>query len=78
MTIGKTLMNPKTCEILAPMTGIIFEYEKQIADTVEEGKTVVILEAMRMKNPIPAPESGVSNRFTPIQAMRCPMLAYYV
>jgi biotin carboxyl carrier protein len=78
VTIGETLMNPKTCEILSPMPGIILKYEKQIGDTVEEGKTVVILEAMKMDNPIPAPESGASNRSTSIQAMRYPKLPYYV
>lgn len=52
-------MNQKMCEIIAPMPGIILKYEKQVGDAVAEGETVVILEAMKMENTLPAPESGV-------------------
>lgn len=44
--------------ITAPMPGMIVRYEKQIGDTVNEGDTVVILEAMKMENVLPAPVSG--------------------
>ena len=40
------------------MPGMIVSYEKKVGDTVEEGETVVILEAMKMENALPAPASG--------------------
>ena len=40
------------------MPGMIINYEKQVGDTVEEGETVVILEAMKMENSLPAPVGG--------------------
>ena len=44
--------------VKAPMPGMIISYEKQVGDSVEEGETVVILEAMKMENSLPAPASG--------------------
>ena len=40
------------------MPGMIVRYEKQVGDAVEEGETVVVLEAMKMENALPAPCSG--------------------
>ena len=45
-------------KLTAPMPGMIVKYEKQVGDTVEEGETIVILEAMKMENALPAPASG--------------------
>ena len=42
----------------APMPGLIISYEKNVGDSVEEGDTVLILEAMKMENALPAPCSG--------------------
>ena len=42
----------------APMPGMIVSYEKKVGDTVEAGETVVILEAMKMENALPAPAGG--------------------
>jgi len=42
----------------APMPGMIVKYEKKVGDTVNEGETVVILEAMKMENALSAPASG--------------------
>jgi oxaloacetate decarboxylase alpha subunit/pyruvate carboxylase subunit B len=42
----------------APMPGMIVNYEKQVGDSVNEGETVVILEAMKMENALAAPASG--------------------
>jgi oxaloacetate decarboxylase alpha subunit/pyruvate carboxylase subunit B len=42
----------------APMPGMIVNYEKKVGDTVTEGETVVILEAMKMENALPAPIAG--------------------
>jgi oxaloacetate decarboxylase alpha subunit/pyruvate carboxylase subunit B len=42
----------------APMPGMIINYAKKVGDAVSEGETVVILEAMKMENALPAPVSG--------------------
>lgn len=42
----------------APMPGMIVNYEKNVGDEVAEGETIVILEAMKMENALPAPCSG--------------------
>jgi pyruvate carboxylase subunit B len=45
--------------VTAPMPGMVIRYEKQVGEAVEEGETVVIIEAMKMENALPAPKSGV-------------------
>jgi oxaloacetate decarboxylase alpha subunit/pyruvate carboxylase subunit B len=42
----------------APMPGMIVRYQKQVGDAVSKGDTVVILEAMKMENALPAPVDG--------------------
>jgi oxaloacetate decarboxylase alpha subunit/pyruvate carboxylase subunit B len=42
----------------APMPGMIVNYEVKLDDSVNEGDTVVILEAMKMQNALPAPATG--------------------
>ena len=42
----------------APMPDMIISYEKNVGDSINEGETVVILEAMKMENALPAPASG--------------------
>ncbi len=42
----------------APMPGMIVSIQKQVGDSVKEGETLVILEAMKMENALPAPASG--------------------
>ena len=42
----------------APMPGMIVRYSKQVGDAVSKGDTVVILEAMKMENALPAPADG--------------------
>ena len=44
--------------LTAPMPGMVVRYEKQVGEAVSEGETVVILEAMKMENALPAPVSG--------------------
>jgi biotin carboxyl carrier protein len=44
--------------LIAPMPGMIVSYKKQVGDAVSEGETVVVLEAMKMENALPAPVSG--------------------
>lgn len=42
----------------APMPGMIVSVAKNVGDTVEKGDTVIVLEAMKMENALPAPVSG--------------------
>jgi len=44
--------------VTAPMPGMIISYAKNVGDAIEEGDTVLILEAMKMENALPAPASG--------------------
>jgi pyruvate carboxylase subunit B len=44
--------------LLAPMPGMIVKYEKKVGDSVKTGDTVVVLEAMKMENALPAPCDG--------------------
>ncbi len=45
-------------EILAPMPGTIIEVSVKPGDTVEEGDEMLVLEAMKMENPIAATTDG--------------------
>ena len=45
--------------VSAPMPGMIVSYAKKVGDSVEQGETVVILEAMKMENEIRAQRTGV-------------------
>jgi oxaloacetate decarboxylase alpha subunit/pyruvate carboxylase subunit B len=45
-------------QLLSPMPGMIVGIEKQEGDQVSKGETVMILEAMKMENGLPAPASG--------------------
>jgi oxaloacetate decarboxylase alpha subunit/pyruvate carboxylase subunit B len=44
--------------LTAPMPGMIVKYEKKEGDSVSQGETVVVLEAMKMENALPSPASG--------------------
>jgi len=44
--------------LLSPMPGMIVSYAKQVGASVEQGETVVVLEAMKMENALPSPASG--------------------
>ncbi len=43
----------------APVTGTIWKIEVAVGDTVHEGDTVLILEAMKMEMPVEAEDAGV-------------------
>lgn len=45
--------------IECPMAGKVFQILVQVGDTIVEDDEVIILEALKMENPIFAPESGV-------------------
>jgi oxaloacetate decarboxylase alpha subunit/pyruvate carboxylase subunit B len=40
------------------MPGMIVKYVKNVGDKVSGGETVVVLEAMKMENALPAPANG--------------------
>ena len=44
--------------VTAPMPGMIVSYEKGVGDAINQGETIVVLEAMKMENALPAPASG--------------------
>jgi acetyl-CoA carboxylase biotin carboxyl carrier protein len=46
-------------EVKAPMPGKILEVLVNVGDRVEEDDEVIMLEAMKMENPIYAPSSGI-------------------
>ncbi len=45
--------------VAVPMPGTIIRYEVSVGDAVKAGDIVVMLEAMKMENAIPAPSDGV-------------------
>jgi pyruvate carboxylase subunit B len=44
--------------LVAPMPGMIVGVEKKEGETVNQGETILVLEAMKMENALPAPISG--------------------
>jgi oxaloacetate decarboxylase alpha subunit/pyruvate carboxylase subunit B len=38
---------------------MVIKYEKKVGDAVNEGETIVVIEAMKMENALPAPAGGV-------------------
>ena len=50
--------------ITAPMPGLIIKYEVKEGDRVKAGDPVLVLEAMKMQNSIPAPIDGVVKTIT--------------
>jgi len=50
---------PKGTPLRAPMPGIVVRYPIQIGQRVKRGDTVVVIEAMKMENALPAPADGV-------------------
>ena len=47
--------------LTSPMPGMVVSYAKKVGDAVKKGDTVVILEAMKMENALPAPCDGTVN-----------------
>jgi oxaloacetate decarboxylase alpha subunit/pyruvate carboxylase subunit B len=48
----------KGTPLAAPMPGMIVKYLKNVGDSVKEGETLLVLEAMKMENALPAPATG--------------------
>ena len=49
-------------EVKAPMPGLILKIKKNPGEKVEQGESVVILEAMKMENDLKSPTSGVIDK----------------
>jgi len=45
--------------IESPMAGKVFQINVKVGDTIAEDDEVIVLEALKMENPIFAPEGGV-------------------
>lgn len=45
-------------KVEAPVAGKVFKVEANVGASVKKGDTILILEAMKMENPIVAPEDG--------------------
>ncbi|MEK7348133.1 MAG: biotin/lipoyl-containing protein [Candidatus Eisenbacteria bacterium] len=45
-------------EIHAPMPGLVVEILTEVGESVEAGRPLVVIEAMKMQNALPAPLSG--------------------
>ena len=50
--------------LVAPMPGMIVGLVKQEGDQVSKGETVIVLEAMKMENGLPAPVSGTIKKIS--------------
>lgn len=48
-----------TIEILAPIPGLVARIVKEEGEEVEQGETILILEAMKMQNRVNSPHKGV-------------------
>lgn len=51
-------VRPDESTIESPMPGLILRHEVEVGDTVRAGQTVLVLEAMKMENSLPAPVAG--------------------
>ncbi len=53
------MTNSENTELTAPMPGVIVQFKKRIGETVLEGEPILVIEAMKMENDIPAPIGGI-------------------
>ena len=44
--------------IVSPMPGVVLKHLVQVGDHVDDGQMVVVIEAMKMQNPLPSPRAG--------------------
>ena len=49
-------------EVKSEVTGTVFQIEKAVGDTVEEGDEILILESMKMEIPVLAPCGGTQEK----------------
>ncbi len=55
---GPAVKEKPITEVKAPMPGNVYQILFGVGDTVTEGETLLILEAMKMETPVPSPVSG--------------------
>jgi len=58
---NSALAQHRQMDVKAPMPGLILKIRKKMGETVEQGESVMILEAMKMENDLKAPTSGIIN-----------------
>ena len=68
---GATAKAPSTNAVQAPMQGTIVKVAVADGDTVEEGDLIVVLEAMKMEQPLNAHRSGVIKNLTATPGSPC-------
>nr|NLI50055.1 acetyl-CoA carboxylase biotin carboxyl carrier protein subunit [Propionibacterium sp.] len=56
---GPAASGGRADRMTAPMPGVLLELRIRVGDRVARGQTVMILEAMKMKNELKAPRDGV-------------------
>ncbi|MSQ32699.1 MAG: pyruvate carboxylase subunit B [Dehalococcoidia bacterium] len=64
-----TNSHPET-SIKAPMPGILVRYHVKEGDQVNAGDVIVILEAMKMENALPAPITGTIKKLTVVPGLK--------
>ncbi|RRD40688.1 biotin/lipoyl-binding protein [Leptotrichia sp. OH3620_COT-345] len=55
---GNTLSSVEGTKVEAPMQGLVLNVDVSIGQKVKAGETLLVLEAMKMENPIVAPVDG--------------------
>jgi biotin carboxyl carrier protein len=55
---GAKIRESSATDIRAPIPGIISEIKVKVGDLIKVGDTVVVIEAMKMENPIKSPRGG--------------------
>jgi acetyl-CoA carboxylase biotin carboxyl carrier protein len=54
-------------QVVAHITGTVWEIRVAVGDAVQEGQTLVVLESMKMEMPIESPEPGNVSSISVIQ-----------
>lgn len=55
---SQSVVSSEKDEVVAPMPGIIIEIKVQVGDSVKKGQELMIIEAMKMHNPILSAKDG--------------------
>ena len=56
--VDPAIVQPGESTVEAPMPGLVLRHEVEVGATVESGQPIVVLEAMKMQNSLPAPVAG--------------------
>lgn len=63
--VNQTVPPADGTAVVSPMPGTIISYPVKVGDSVQEGDSVVVLEAMKMENAVPAPVTGTVKSLGP-------------